>query len=895
MPGFFSPKIFLVSGILSCIIFAEGPTQSGNSTQSLFPWGSEKAPFQWLEDREAFVQQAQRSAQRHTNLPEPQNPALGDFKNVEKVTTTWEQMKLADLEMAAQVAGTYKGHRIFVIGRDAEGIFDTLRMMGESAKLINLSRTNGFDQRAFRAGIDKPNPRALEYLDQTLLPHLARGEKIVLVDTGWKGTLINELILKRYPQYQDQIKGKFSIFIPDKKNGYEKIPSTRAHLLGLKPELSDSRDIALSPHIFEGTLKKYELLRAQTQFRSNNFARKDEGGPLLPIRTQKPSFVGKENGGVDPPLALLQAQDRAAFLFDRLQMFEGRKALAEELTQFAIKNRGRKHTIVDRVKSKLALTPNHPMMEAHIRDLLDDWSINFKKEIGIEITPPDVGLTQEFKPFDTARKLPMQADGVFIKRFLRSDPTLPDSPISVSDQEIALEFFISSNRNGEEQVKELIKFYRKNRRAMGDPDSLSVALEAEGISRRHAVESLTMINEIEQRLIDREKPKWEEKERVRRQNAKKDRKLFEPRPFHYIPSTEELLKAIEKEGVDFPIRLHELSENGQAELALLLHSKVSSIAGRAARGLGTQKITSFQVLSIIQDAVVISNDPTDLGRRLEAYALLRKNSSYPGVAKYLENTQKRLRETAAWELSPDAPDETRGEKQEAESLLRLIDVISNQAKGAGGEEGNAGLIRLGGKPLSNISSEDIFKRLEELIVRADLMRKQLVGDDKYNHLLVDKLHIIDREFIDLVDGFYPRAHGDRNLLALSTLLVSADTISSDVQRKVLDVLKLEFHTVKNMQVAARIVENVEILSETDIRKEQYLNAKQSLLYLGNAFREKFKADIADKMKHWKRRGLVALDGEGASKTKTPARSGTSHGYPDHACPLETLVRLASPD
>ncbi|MEQ1842895.1 MAG: hypothetical protein ABL994_21045, partial [Verrucomicrobiales bacterium] len=92
----------------------------------------------------------------------------GDWK------ITWNDVKRANVEFAAQVAGSYSGSHIFVNGRDLEYVHDVLKEMGEPTSMINISRKNAEKETVH------------DYVMERIIPLLERGESVVFLDTGWR-------------------------------------------------------------------------------------------------------------------------------------------------------------------------------------------------------------------------------------------------------------------------------------------------------------------------------------------------------------------------------------------------------------------------------------------------------------------------------------------------------------------------------------------------------------------------------------------------------------------------------------------------------------------------------------------------------------------------------------
>ena len=157
--------------------------------------------------------------------PDVLKASSSKIESTEKFSVgVWDEIKRALPETIAFYLEAYPDHDLYFLGRDGEYLYDFSRaILSESERkkvhLINVSRAN----------VDDPHIR--DYLDQQGISerHFQKGKKIVLIDTGYYGTMI-EKIARLFPEIpESQIKKH--LVLSEKKT----IPSTKVFFKYLDP------------------------------------------------------------------------------------------------------------------------------------------------------------------------------------------------------------------------------------------------------------------------------------------------------------------------------------------------------------------------------------------------------------------------------------------------------------------------------------------------------------------------------------------------------------------------------------------------------------------------------------------------------------------------------------
>ncbi len=271
----------------------------------------------------------------------------------------------------------YPDQELYFLARDSELIHDLVKWLSRDdprrssrLHLLNISRGN----------MDAENVKA--YLAQEGISEasLGAGKKILLVDTGFSGTIPK--VLQSY--FPASLRPQFQTHLMCSEN--PGIPSSRAFLTGINPAAVD-----LDPAEMQGSIISYEHLPRWTD-RSTQFA--SVGGKWQPL-----SRIRREvDGIVNPELAKKYMEDL---------LFEAEKPSSKELlvtrrAQWAKVRETAREGDAGRLRQELrallaahrAPNPDSRFIEAMVRDVVD---MAQKKQLpgakAIALTVEELGLT----------------------------------------------------------------------------------------------------------------------------------------------------------------------------------------------------------------------------------------------------------------------------------------------------------------------------------------------------------------------------------------------------------------------------------------------------------------------------------------------------------------------
>ena len=207
----------------------------------------------------------------------------------------WELVKAAHFNFIASILEMYPQFEIYFLARDAEYLYDVARLVTENTPdasrlhLINISRQNVRD------------PLMPEYLEQNGISEqtLINGKKVLLVDTGFQGTIPKHI--SGFFSYEAQKNIKTQLILSDNQN----FPSARVFMIQL-----NSRSNTEEPHALRGTLVNYELLAHFSKI-SLGFE-KDSQGRIHPISAPVYSSE-KEDFLIGKKLSLIYMKDLKAY------------------------------------------------------------------------------------------------------------------------------------------------------------------------------------------------------------------------------------------------------------------------------------------------------------------------------------------------------------------------------------------------------------------------------------------------------------------------------------------------------------------------------------------------------------------------------------------------------
>jgi len=206
------------------------------------------------------------------------HPQLGTF---------WEQLKISQLETIALFVEIYSNFERYYLARDTELLFDLDQLLTQNddttpgkSHLLNVSRINLRSKHIKR------------YLHQEGISNdsLAAGKKIVLIDTGYQGTIPRTIQLYYPPTLRSKI---FSHLITSKTNKY---PSTRVFLTGIYPDAARlnlemlNKATTLYEHFSKFTHRSTEFRKINGKWEAVSFKSspsEQEKSPVSPSDAQK--------------------------------------------------------------------------------------------------------------------------------------------------------------------------------------------------------------------------------------------------------------------------------------------------------------------------------------------------------------------------------------------------------------------------------------------------------------------------------------------------------------------------------------------------------------------------------------------------------------------------------
>lgn len=216
----------------------------------------------------------------------------------------WGKVKSALPETLALFLEAYPTHDLYFLARDGEAVYDFARAVLKDSPedmkrvhLINISRANVYD------------PKLLSYLYQEGISkkNFKEGKKVLLIDTGFSGTISQRIALNFFDETDKQLQTHLLL------SETPKYPSTRSFLAGLTPWSA-----YLSPEELHGKIIALEHIAHETE-RSDRFL-------LIDGRWHPTSLKGAaSDGGVSPEKAKRFQEDLLAFS----QGPEARKRLAD--------------------------------------------------------------------------------------------------------------------------------------------------------------------------------------------------------------------------------------------------------------------------------------------------------------------------------------------------------------------------------------------------------------------------------------------------------------------------------------------------------------------------------------------------------------------------------------
>lgn len=226
-----------------------------------------------------------------------------------------ENLKLGSLEAIAEILGMYPDYQIYVMGRDAEFLYDTaLAIIPEAAGAAR------FHLILTSSSILK-DPHLKNYLEQEGITEeaLEKKQKFLFVDTGYTGGASNKLIAL----YPKQFASQFRTHLLCSNN--PKIPSTRVFLSTFDPAFENINPSNLKWKLV-GKLENFPMY-----YSSGDHFEKDPSGRWNPMCPEKSaSLLG---GAMNKELAFARIQEVKVFMSDpaHIKRFEEKATLWKTL------------------------------------------------------------------------------------------------------------------------------------------------------------------------------------------------------------------------------------------------------------------------------------------------------------------------------------------------------------------------------------------------------------------------------------------------------------------------------------------------------------------------------------------------------------------------------------
>ncbi|OFZ80424.1 MAG: hypothetical protein A2583_15690 [Bdellovibrionales bacterium RIFOXYD1_FULL_53_11] len=287
----------------------------------------------------------------------------------------WNGFKRSHLEAVAELIELYPDHGLYFLARDGELLYDYARLVAKKTDpallkrlhLINVSRAN-----VTASGIR-------EYLAQEgiSVEALKKGKKILLVDTGFSGTIPDTLKLKFPKNLRKNIATHLMI------SNNKSYPSSRVFQTSVYSVAAKKGQPSL--HM---TIIGYEHIARYTD-RSTGFRKTDGQWHAI-------SPIGRDSDGVvSRKLARMYMEDLAAFALAPESMSHMSKRRAQWRELMTLLKNGTREQITARLRNMLKPAQVDAWSQAIARDLLESVKLNhpdFAKKLP---TPEAIGLAKE--------------------------------------------------------------------------------------------------------------------------------------------------------------------------------------------------------------------------------------------------------------------------------------------------------------------------------------------------------------------------------------------------------------------------------------------------------------------------------------------------------------------
>jgi hypothetical protein len=281
---------------------------------------------------------------------------------------SWRGLKRSHFEAIAQMIELYPEHEIYFLARDSELLYDLAKVKlkddAQASKrihLLNISRSN-------MSAKNVKNYLAQEGISEAVL---ASGKKILLVDTGFSGTISG--VLKTY--FPEELRKNMQTHLMSSSNPAH--PSSRVFLSGLDPNAPKR-----VPSSMHSSILSYEYMPRYTD-RSDRFVEVDgKWHPLSSKYTASDGHVSKTGAKAHLEDILFEAETPAMKI-----LFDERRRQWRELTNLKTKSETKKY-----LSELLKSHPNDPFIESMVRDYLETVSLHFPQNLSNSPKLKDLGL-----------------------------------------------------------------------------------------------------------------------------------------------------------------------------------------------------------------------------------------------------------------------------------------------------------------------------------------------------------------------------------------------------------------------------------------------------------------------------------------------------------------------
>lgn len=281
----------------------------------------------------------------------------------------WAELKRGFVRSLASMIELYPDREIYFLARDGEYLYDLAVMAAESdpslkerIKLLNVSRGN------------KSSAELKAYLDQSGLSNreFEKGKKVLFVDTGFGGTMPQEIRSHIAPQFRHQTGSHFVL------STNESIPSSRIFGTEVWPERNLNSWRTSLREALENIVEEIP------HYTSTSTEIRNIAGRRIP-------FAGPGN----PDAALLMQDLAASFRTQGLdQLLSEERQFWKGLRQ--LEARSSKPQMVRHLKEVLAKDPSD-LTKSRLVDYLNSSHTTRVHESKFVITPDDIGIEQYYQ------------------------------------------------------------------------------------------------------------------------------------------------------------------------------------------------------------------------------------------------------------------------------------------------------------------------------------------------------------------------------------------------------------------------------------------------------------------------------------------------------------------